>query len=217
MKKFLDSLKREKSRGVFNPWFDIDEENDIDSQSPVKRFENLKTYLGERKNAGYLLIAEALGYQGGHFSGIAMTSERIITGKCIHKGILPEHVTNIQLAKTSSKPEGFNEPTATIVWGKIIELGIDTRDVVLWNAFPWHPYKPEGGYLTNRTPSDAELEEGKIVLLNMLNEFKFKKIIALGKKSEATLGNMGIKADSVRHPANGGATEFRKGLELFTR
>ena len=35
----------------------------------------------------------------------------------------------------------MNEPTDTYVWGAVVDNGLDPRDVLLWNIFPFHPYK----------------------------------------------------------------------------
>jgi hypothetical protein len=214
MDGFFKSLQAVKLDNVFNPWFCRDKENDIDSDSPAIRLSQLKQYLSERKNAKYLLVGEALGYQGGHFTGIAMTSERILLGKMRHKSITPGHVfSGIEPRRTSTpsvKKDGFTEPTATIVWERLITSGFDMRDFVLWNAFPWHPYKPEKGILSNRTPSDKEFEKGKPVMLELLKSVNVTKIIAVGEKSRIQLGEMGIDASMVRHPANGGAPKFRE-------
>ncbi|MHC4268606.1 MAG: uracil-DNA glycosylase [Planctomycetota bacterium] len=214
MDAFFKSLQAVKLDNVFNPWFCRDEENDIDSDSPATRLSQLKQYLLERKNAKYLLVGEALGYQGGHFSGIAMTSERILLGKMVHKSITPRHVfIGIEPRRTSMpsvKKDGFSEPTATIVWERLIKSGYDMNDFIIWNAFPWHPYKPERGILSNRTPSNYEFEKGKPVMLELLKSVNFKKIIAVGEKSKIQLGQMGIDASVVRHPANGGAPKFRE-------
>ena len=214
MDLFFKSLQIAKLDNVFNPWFCHDVENDIDSDSPAIRLSQLKQYMLERKNAKYLLVGEALGYQGGHFTGIAMTSERILLGKMRHKSITPGHVfSGIEPRRTSMpsvKKDGFTEPTATIVWERLITSGFDMRDFILWNALPWHPYKPEKGILSNRTPSDKEFEKGKPVMLELLKSVNVTKIIAVGEKSRIQLGEMGIDASMVRHPANGGATKFRE-------
>ncbi len=214
MDAFFKSLQAVKLDNIFNPWFCRDKENDIDSDSPAVRLLQLKQYLSERKNAKYLLVGEALGYQGGHFTGIAMTSERILLGKMRHKSITPGHVfSGIEPRRTSMpsvKKDGFTEPTATIVWERLITSGFDMRDFILWNAFPWHPYKPEKGILSNRTPSDKEFEKGKPVMLELLKSVNVTKIIAVGEKSRIQLGEMGIDASMVRHPANGGAPKFRE-------
>ncbi len=213
MEMFFNRLKRKKSRLVFNPWFDSDPENDTDNTAPAKRLSNLKSYLNERTHADYLLLAEALGYQGGHFTGIAMTSERIILGNRSDLGILPDHVCHSPLERTSNQKkfkDGFNEPTASIVWQKLISEKLDTRNFVFWNAFPWHPYKNPGNLLSNRTPNRSELKEGAAVLRALIHAFNFKKIIALGNKADAVLPPLGIDAVKVRHPAMGGAELFRK-------
>lgn len=213
MDKFFNSLKRKKIRGVFNPWFERDPANDAMVKAPQLRLENLNHYLAERRNAEYLLLAEALGYQGGHFTGIPMTSERIVLGKKSDAGILPAHVCKDELHRTSNTkihPGGFNEPTATIVWSKLISENLDTRNFIFWNAFPWHPYKKDKGLMSNRTPANSEMQEGLSVLNNLLETFNFKTIIALGNKAHDTLKKLGVKTEKVRHPAMGGAELFRK-------
>ena len=213
MNNFFNSLKRKKTDQVFNPWFDFDYQNDVDETSPKKRLANLKYYLDERINADYLLVAEALGYQGGHFTGIPMTSERIILGYKSSSGILATHVSNSPLNRTSKisiKKNGFTEPTATILWQKLIEDNLDTRKFVFWNAFPWHPYDSSDGILSNRTPSNMEIKEGESVLIELLDTIQFKKVIAIGNKAEAILKNLGLSVEKVRHPANGGAKKFRE-------
>ncbi len=214
MEKFINSLKSKKSENVFNPWFCCDNENDINKNAPAIRLLQLKQYLEERKKAKYLLVAEALGYQGGHFSGIPMTSERILLGKMSHKSITPEHVFSgikpNRTSKPSVKRDGFTEPTATIVWERLIVSGFDMRDFILWNAFPWHPYDPKKGILSNRTPTDTELDKGKRVLNKLLDMVKVTKIIGVGEKARGIFLNSGINAQTVRHPANGGAGKFRE-------
>ena len=74
-------------------------------------------------------MAEAVGYQGGRFTGIAITCERMLLDK--HKTIRAKDVTPIRLERTSSPTSsllkgtqqkyGFNEPTDTVVWSAIVE------------------------------------------------------------------------------------------------
>ncbi|HCY85670.1 MAG TPA: hypothetical protein DHV36_11095 [Desulfobacteraceae bacterium] len=209
---FFRLLGNDTPNQVFNPWHHRDHENDSDATAPEKRLSNLRTYLSERRQARYLLCAEAVGYQGGHFTGIPMTSERIILGHKADQGILPAHVSQTQLHRTSNgktHQDGFNEPTATIVWKKLIEENLDTRDFVLWNAYPWHPYKSAKGLLSNRTPSTLEMKEGEPVLKAFLDAFDFKQIFALGNKADMALKHLGIPAIKIRHPAMGGAEKFR--------
>lgn len=221
--QFIDSLKQSPNRNdVFNPWYDWDTVNDISETSHLIRKNQLKQYLAERIGVSkYLLCAEALGYQGGHFTGIAMTSERILGGGQTAKGILPEHVfTGLEFERTSRddvKPGGFSEPTATIVWGKVIEMGLDPLQFIHWNAYPWHPYQPAKGLLSNRTPSDDEFQKGKHILTNLIDISGVDTIIAVGEKAFKTLIELGIECQKVRHPANGGAGKFRDQLEHIVK
>src|SRR5437016_4211712 len=135
---FLWLLKRSPSGAVFNPWWQIDEENDIGPRSPAIRRKHLTLYFRERLGKTRLaIIGEALGYRGGHFSGIPMTSERILLGKKKDVGIEPQQVLSSIKPRRTSKPakcpEGFSEPTATIVWGTLLRLGIKPERFVLWN------------------------------------------------------------------------------------
>lgn len=183
--------------------------------APEVRRKQLTTYLNERiGQAKYLFIAEALGYQGGHFTGIAMTSERILLGHQEPKyGIKPEHVFQSKVPKRTSRPDliekGMSEPTATIMWGSLVDLGIDPYEVVLWNAVPWHPYDPDRGMLSNRTPTADELRAGLNHLQDFMDLFEDVTVIAVGRKCEGSLSELGVDHIPVRHPANGGAPKFR--------
>lgn len=221
--QFIAELSAYRSEAVFNPWGENDPQHDCDQQGPQIRRRQLQKYLTERiGGAETLLLAEAIGYQGGHFSGIPMTSERLLLGGLKHKNLGPELVFNDLPPQRTSLPElraqGFTEPTATIVWGFLVDHHIDPRSVVLWNAFPWHPYQPKKGLLSNRTPTDVELADGHRMLRQMLNLGQFKRIVAVGEKSFTQLQQLKIASVKVRHPANGGAGKFRSQmLELLTK
>jgi uracil-DNA glycosylase len=215
---FIQSLKR-TPKGLFNPWFHQDKKNDLVPNAPEIRRRQLELYLTERQHrAKYLFIAEALGYQGGHFTGIAMTSERILLGHQEQKyGVKPEHVFRGENPLRTSRPDlieqGMSEPTATIMWGALIDLGIDPYDVVLWNSVPWHPYNPKKGLLSNRTPLTGEMEAGLKHLKAFITLFDDVQVIAVGRKCEQSLGELGVEHTGVRHPANGGAPKFRTQLK----
>lgn len=218
--QFLKLLSNFSAPNVFNPWNEVDPENDINEESPKIRARQLKAYLEERAGkAKYILMGEAVGYQGGHFSGIAMTSERILLGHMRRKGISPEDVfTSISPKRTSResvRPTGFTEPTATIVWACLLNMGVDPRDFVIWNTFAWHPCDPAKGMLSNRRPTDDELSSGMLVLKAFLDLFPGAKVIAVGKVAEKELEKLGIPCSEVRHPANGGAGKFRQQMETI--
>lgn len=218
IQSFITALKHHPNTNtVFNPWWQIDEHHDAEDTAPKIRRRQLTDYLTQRLGkADTLLLGEALGYQGGHFSGIAMTSERLLLGHLKQHGVLPEHVLQISPARTSKesvKPLGFVEPTASIVWKFLIENRINPFRIVIWNAFPWHPYKKQEGYLSNRTPHDDELQRGEKHLRHLIEIFKFTNIIAVGEKSHQLLNAMKISNVKVRHPANGGAGLFREQMK----
>jgi nucleotidyltransferase/DNA polymerase involved in DNA repair len=70
------------------------------------------------------------------------------------------------------------------------------------------------GYLTNRKPTPAELDKGQHLLEAFIDLFPVAKRVAIGRVSEALLAERGISTvGQVRHPANGGATLFRDGIQ----
>jgi len=205
---FLRLLKRSPSGAVFNPWWQVDEQNDIGPNAPAVRRKHLRAYLQQRLGKEKLvLIGEAVGYRGGHFSGIPMTSERLLLGK------QPDVVATLYKPQRTSKPEkcpnGFSEPTATIVWGTLLRLGLKPDQFVLWNAFPWHSFDPRHGMLSNRMPEKSERSAGLPVLKAFLELFPCDQVVALGKVAAAGLDQLGTAACCVRHPASGGARLFR--------
>ena len=221
IEEFISLLKQSPPlKGIFNPWRDVDRENDRDTGAPEIRTNQLRHYLLKRLGkARYLLVAEAVGYQGGHFSGIPMTSERILLGYKKEDGILPQHVLAWLEPQRTSKPDiipkGFSEPTATVVWGTLLGLGLEPTDFVLWNVFPWHPYDLRRGVLSNRRPRVEELKYGLPALKKFLEIFRGGRVVALGKISAGTFTELGIACHEVRHPANGGAGAFRTKMALL--
>ena len=211
--KFPRLLKTSPSEAVFNPWWQIDEENDIGRIAPIIRRQQLRAYVQERLGrAKLVIIGEALGYRGGHFSGIPMTSERILLRKQqnIVAGIKPRRTS-----KPSVCPNGFAEPTATIVWGALLKIGVLADEFVLWNAFPWHSFDPRRGPLSNRMPNKSEQLSGRPVLRVFLGLFPCEQIVALGKIAAAQLEQLGVNAHCVRHPASGGAKLFRQQITMI--
>lgn len=214
IEEFIESLRETPAGNLFNPWWQNDPENDDYSNACEIRRHQLKFYLQERLGrTRFLLIGEALGYQGGHFSGIAMTSERMLLGLQKQKGILPQHIfTSMMPCRTSRvevRKDGFNEPTATIVWSHLLAIGLDPYDFAIWNALPWHPFNSSRGMLSNRTPTDSEFSAGHARLADLINIMQPEKIVAVGEKAAVQLNIMGLDFAKVRHPANGGAVKFR--------
>jgi Uracil DNA glycosylase superfamily len=214
--QFLRRLKSApRNSAVFNPWWESDTATDIGPAAPKIRRRQLDAYLtGRLGRAKIALVGEALGYQGGHFSGIAMTSERLLLGHKADAGIDPSEMLPGLKPRRTSKPDlirnGFSEPTATIVWGTLLALGVGAREFVLWNAFPWHPFNERLGLLSNRKPTGEELGGCAHVLAAFLAMFEFQAVVALGVIAAQQLDRVGCRATAVRHPASGGARDFRE-------
>jgi uracil-DNA glycosylase len=222
IEKFIRLLKRSPGGAVFNPWWQVDKENDADRNAPAIRRRHLRAYLQERLDKVKLVvIGEALGYRGGHFSGIPMTSERMLLGKKKDNGIRPKHVfSSIQASRTSNPEQcrdGFSEPTATIVWSSLLRLGVKPKEFALWNAFPWHSFDPHRGMLSNRMPTLKERAAGFSVLEAFLDLFPCKKIVALGSVAASQLKELNVEFHRARHPASGGARLFRQQIEMVAK
>lgn len=202
----IDALVKFEAPNVFNPW----QQNDpLDAAPNFEGSHNRCRRLWRHFNCipHYLLVGEAPGYQGCHFSGVPFTNEALLCEGRIPRIDACERIT------TREKP--WREPSATIVWGGLREHGI-AQDVVMWNAFAFHPHKP-GDPMSNRAPTKAELQAGRGILSMVLDYFKGAKLVAVGKVSEAALRALGYTPNAcLRHPSMGGANEFRAGLARLT-
>lgn len=194
---------------VFNPWAEWDPLDVLTAHGeqppgPEGRMMRLQAHF--RVPAQLVLIGEAPGYQGCHFSGIPFTNEKLLLADRIPRVPLRERIT--------TRPRPWCEPSATVVWGALNDLGLTER-TVLWNTFAWHPYKP-GNVYSNRAPTREELAAGREVLESVLNLFPMAQIVAVGKVAERTLLRLGRQPHAtLRHPSMGGATEFRAGLSAL--
>ena len=203
---FIKSLASYEGALTFNPWKDTDLRYEVEN-APSIRKEQLHDYLSRRVGKAKLfLIAEACGYQGGHFTGIAMTCERMILNEhpavnslmiLGKEGKRTSRKDSPMIAKPTQKEKGFNE-------------------FILWNIYPFHPHKKDD-LLSNRTPTDDELAIGLSYTKELLSLTGSLPLLAIGKKSENTLLDAGFSVKGLRHPANGGANIFRNQLADFFR
>ncbi len=97
---------------------------------------------------------------------------------------------------------GPAEASATIVHRVLAELGLEEH-VLLWNLVPTHPHRA-GEPDSNRRPTPAEVAAAR----SFVDELAVRRrVIAVGRLAEGVLD-----VASVRHPAHGGAADFRAGL-----
>jgi len=187
--------------GLFNPWVDRCPE-DMESNGPAGKLQRLAAHLDCQP--AFIVCGEAAGYQGCRHSGMAFTSERLLL-----EGVIPRISPPPERLTSRNLP--FSEPSATIVWKTLYRLGI-AKHTILWNALQMHPYK-DGNIRSNRTPTPAEIALGAPAMRILIEAFPEAKIVAVGRKAEGLLQEMGIHvAGAVRHPANGGATKFANGM-----
>ena len=71
----------------------------------------------------------------------------------------------------------------------------------------FHPYK-DGNILSNRTPTGEELDVGIKYARLLMQLIPGMKVVAIGRKSQQTLGKYGVACECVPHPSMGGANAF---------
>jgi len=220
LEEFLELISGiEPPDTVVNPYSGHQEGIDSIEGASEIRLSQLRHYLNFRLDtARVLLIAEAPGYQGARFSGIAMTCERTLLGHrdnvaapdVLGNDIQPLRTSHVAACSNAmQRGFGFCEPTAAIVWREIMQRGL-SRQIVLWNAFPFHPHRP-GQLLSNRKPSGQEIADHSHILDRVRELFpEVHTVLAVGNTARDLLAQQGLQVAHVRHPANGATPEFRE-------
>jgi len=197
----FEQLIEFRAPNVFNPWGENDE-LDAYPNGGSMRLSRLMQHFDCRPR--FLLIGEAPGYQGCHFSGVPFTNERLLLS-----GLVPRVKVNLRITQ---RERPWSEPSATTMWKILHELQI-AECTVMWNAFAWHPFK-NGIPLSNRAPTSNELMLGLRVLKDVVAHFSDASVIAVGRVAQNTLRGLGVPVRySVRHPSMGGAPAFREGMQ----
>lgn len=184
---------------LFNPY-------DLAQPGGDIRRANLTRYLadmGERRPRA-LMLFEAPGYRGCALSGIPVTSEQVMLRGVARWGLFGEGYRG-----TSGKPGGVSELTASILWPALEAFA--PQPPLIWNTVPLHPHQP-GQSQTNRTPSAAERRIGLDLIASLLDHFQFQTVMAVGRVAQGALTSLGVGSIPLRHPAQGGKSEFLRGL-----
>lgn len=199
IEKLIARLRRaELPESVFNLYRTDDPEHDVRGGA-AKRRENLRRYLKAVRDARWLLIGLAPGYRGGRFTGVPFTDEHRLCwpGSCYDR--------------TGRREHAWREATAGVVMDLIGPRG----DIACFNVVPWHPHEP-ANLLSNVGP-DAEtigygLEALEFLIARLLPK---AKLVAVGQVAAESLRSLKVNGKLVevvaelRHPAHGGANEFR--------
>ncbi|MBG6238460.1 hypothetical protein IWX78_001432 [Mycetocola sp. CAN_C7] len=196
-RRLLDSVLAIPSTALATNFYlpESDAEGDFRT-SADERCDRLLSHVSRVDSGDLVIVGEAPGWKGARQSGVPFTSAKTV-------GL-----------------EGTSEGSATIVHGMLSSLGIADR-TLLWNSFPLHPHMA-GSSRTNRTPTGEELYLG---LATLRLAVAGRRIICVGNPARTSVGRLlGLKvpgvgdasatstAVAIRHPANGGAPEFRSGL-----
>ncbi len=201
IKNFIEELAvAEVTANVYNQYAYICKENAV-------RRENLYIYLRHmhKQKPKIILVGEAPGYRGCRLTGVPFTSEHLLVNGMEGLALFGEKA-GYRLA--AHKDKVLIEATATILWETLLKNNIIP---LAWNAFPFHPHL-EGKPESNRTPIKGELRIGERPLLQMIEMFNIKRVVAVGNKAEETLTRLGMSCHKVRHPAQGGKNEFVEGI-----
>ena len=217
--EFVSILERGPSdcSCVFNPWRDHDERDAAPrGRMPERRRANMAAYLEARRtHARVMLLGEAPSHRGCRFTGIAFCSETELLQK---RGLVAHGALALTSRDAKEKPQ--RERSAAVIWGEIERAG-KPFEVVLWNAFPWHPYLDDDGRdgpcgpSSNRKPRLDEVAQGRHAFDALLRCFTRKlDVFAVGKVAENALARWDEAhcAGYVRHPAQGGEALFRAGF-----
>ncbi|MHC4840795.1 MAG: uracil-DNA glycosylase [Planctomycetota bacterium] len=194
IEKLIARLRRaELPEHVFNFYRQNDPELDARGGA-ARRRENLRRYLKTLKTPKFAFIGIAPGYRGARFTGVPFSDEHRLCypGSCYDR--------------TSTRENAYKEATAKVV----MELLGARTDVVCWNLVPWHPHE-NGKLLSNSDPDKDTIELG-LQALDWFFERLYPNVqrICVGKLVQKHMqAHYGEEYTCVRHPARGGADEFR--------
>ncbi len=184
---------------LFNQYTNNELATDLPNGDHIRR-KNLLGYLRSfYERPSILVVGEAPGWRGCRFSGVPFTSESQLS-----RDALP-----FDGQQSSLRTSPYEESTATIFWRQLLPYH---PRFIAWNALPYHPHK-QGNSLSNRTPNQQEISAYADLLSALVQLLKPNQIIAVGRSAEHAMGIMQMPAIYIRHPAHGGASSFRTGIQ----
>jgi uracil-DNA glycosylase len=174
----------------------------------AQRRRNLTIYLQEMRDRRptVLLLGEAPGYRGMRITGIPFTNRTMFEGPANSFGLFGPGKGYV----LPTESDGIaSEPTATVMWEVLAEVDFLP---LLWSAYPFHTHVP-GRPLSNRTPTLSETAVGVPFWRDLLDLFEIPAVVAVGNVAHRSLERNGISVPKIRHPAHGGRTKFKGGLQ----
>lgn len=191
---FIDELATTKPGALlFNPYRDSSKHDVL--LAPEIRQQNLRNYLaGFPASPRVLLLGEAPSPSGARWTGVAFTSERQLPG-------LP-----FRALPTSRQAGTYTELSGSIVWGLV---GAHWPHVMQWNCVPWLPHQAQNP-AGIRTPDSTEIRLHLPLLEAFLAKVRPRTVVAVGRSAESALRMLERPYTLARHPARGGANQFRQ-------
>jgi hypothetical protein len=195
--KFVSLLADVQLPAVFNPYSDCCAIHDHANAAQTRK-KNLETFLEAalRSKVETIWIARDLGYRGGRRTGVPLTDE-------VHLNIVGQFFGGVTLKRATHGPV-VAERTAAVVWRVLSRIN---QPVLLWNVFPFHPHQPNDN-LSNRCHSATERALTIPLLQILIEMFRPKRLVAIGRDAQLALKDIGIPVSAVRHPSYGGQNEF---------
>ena len=199
--RFVASLGEMRLPDVFNPYADCCEVHDRRDAARLRK-KNLEVFLEAAltHKVDTIWVARDLGYRGGRRTGVPLTDE-------VHLDLVGQLFGGIELRRATRGPV-VAERTAAVVWKVISCIGLP---VVLWNVFPFHPHEPNDPF-SNRCHTVAERQTTMPLLQSLLDMFKPRRLVAIGRDAHLALRDFDLPVITVRHPSYGGQTEFTASL-----
>jgi hypothetical protein len=114
-------------------------------------------------------------------------------------------------AGMQGRPMPLSEASATIFWSV---MHPKFPKFFAWNCVPFHPHMP-GNPLSNRPVLPSEIKRYAFLLQKLVCCLQPVNIIALGRKAARALSDLGYQSAQVRHPAHGGAAQFRAAMATY--
>ena len=197
----VDLLATIRLPDLFNPYTDLDPLHDL-PDAPVRRQANLRTYLDQMlaRRPTELWLAESGSHTGTRRSGLPLIPTTEVTA--LNERFDTDSFS--QPTRTDDRP-GM---TASYVWEAALRR---PRLPLLWNAVMAQPHKSGQPY-RNRPTRQIELQSYLPVLQQLLKVYAPRDIVAIGRVAERMLQTLNVPHRYVRHPAQGGAAAFCRGV-----
>ena len=200
-------LNGPSSARLFNQYRDHNARVDLSDAAEIRRKNLLGYFQSFKKRPPVILIGEAPGPWGCRFSGIPFTGERQLLTHALP--FVGQQSSREKPLLALRKRPPYISNSARLFWGTMLTYH---PVFFVWNCVPYHPYA-DGSILSVRAPTTIEVLGYADILSDILSVLKPKRIIAVGRKAQLSLEHLRVRCEYVRHPSQGGAVKFKRGIK----